>query len=231
MHNVLAFFLVIFFSLIACGKPIVDKADIRDQTIQSHERPIIDYKVARTYLFGELHYNNGVVTDVYCNNKYTAVHGVGKGKIPNPKFLNCEHTWPQSKFGLTDVDKKKNDLHHLFPVESNSNSIRSNNPFGDVKNSFNVCHDSYKGLIIGTNLTGFEPPERHKGNVARAVFYFSIRYNMQLDIVQETYLRKWHKNDPVDSFESTRNKRIEEIQGNTNPFIDDPSLVETISDF
>lgn len=227
-------------SIAACGKPIVDhtqaqeisvKQQIHQQLIKVH-KPVGDYTLARRYLFGQLHYNNGVVTDVYCDENYDAVHGVGYNRIPNPEFLNCEHTWPQSKFkGQPEEATMKVDLHHLYPAKPMANSARSNHPFGEVTNYYNVCGTSYKGTIIGRNITGFEPPEHHKGNVARALFYFSARYNMAIDPVQESFLRQWHVQDPVDIFELKRNKRIMEIQGNSNVFITNPSMVDRIEDF
>ena len=41
-------------------------------------------------------------------------------------------------------------------------------------------------------------------------------------------LIKWHKQDPVDREERRRNNLIEEYQGNRNPYIDNPELVETV---
>jgi endonuclease I len=41
----------------------------------------------------------------------------------------------------------------------------------------------------------------------------------------------WHESDPVDQEELERNQMVFEIQGNRNPFIDQPNLVSQISDF
>ena len=77
----------------------------------------------------------------------------------------------------------------------------------------------------------FEPPQRHKGNVARALFYFSVRYRLAISATQEAHLRAWHRKDPVDESEKNRNDLVQEIQGNRNPFIDFPHLVDSIDDF
>jgi endonuclease I len=224
-------FVFVFFCFPACGKPIVDKQQLHDEITRTHTNELDSYALARKYLFGELHYNNGIVTDVYCEQNYNSEHGVGYGKIPDPNFLNCEHTWPQSKFGTDYIEAKKNDLHHLYPATAFANSARSNHPFGELRKKNFVCGKSYKGKIIGSNEIGFEPSPKHRGNVARAMFYFSIRYEMPIDEKQEATLRKWHLQDPVDEFEFQRNKKIQVIQGNINPFILNPELVDTIENF
>ena len=75
------------------------------------------------------------------------------------------------------------------------------------------------------------PPAEHKGNVARALFYFAICYNLSISETEEFYLRQWHLFDPVDAEEIERNDQIEELQGNRNPFIDNPELVSSIRNF
>ena len=47
----------------------------------------------------------------------------------------------------------------------------------------------------------------------------------------ENLLRKWHFEDPPDEWEEKRNDLIELIQGNRNPFIDQPDLVERVAGF
>jgi endonuclease I len=77
----------------------------------------------------------------------------------------------------------------------------------------------------------FEPLDSHKGNVARAMLYFSVRYKKSLTDKQEKLFREWNNLDPVDLNEQIRNDRIEKIQGNRNPFIDDEKLVDQIENF
>ena len=41
-------------------------------------------------------------------------------------------------------------------------------------------------------------------------------------------LKIWNKEDLTSKKEKSRNDRIEEIQGTRNPYIDDPTLVDSI---
>ncbi|MFQ5444285.1 MAG: endonuclease [Nitrospinales bacterium] len=43
--------------------------------------------------------------------------------------------------------------------------------------------------------------------------------------------RDWNQADPPSEWEKERNGIIEGIQGNRNPFVDNPVLVENASDF
>lgn len=190
----------------------------------------LSYKEARKHLFGEIHLetdSNGshYVTDVYCLIKYDRSAGVGPGRIPNNNILNTEHTWPQSKFSSRHPkNTQKGDLHHLYPTNNRANGTRGNSPFGNVNGSE---LDNCEASAVGRDATigqAFEPPQETKGNIARALFYFSVRYDMNLSRAEREVLIQWHDQDPVDSFESKRNDQVHEIQGNRNPFIDYPEL-------
>lgn len=68
-------------------------------------------------------------------------------------------------------------------------------------------------------------PEYGKGIVARAVFYFAVRYKdgfRMEDKMDLELLLRWHEEHPVDVYERHRNAAIQELQGNRNPFIDFP---------
>ncbi|MBX3017355.1 MAG: endonuclease [Bdellovibrionaceae bacterium] len=168
------------------------------------------------------------IRDVYCEKNFNGA----PGRIPDDKIINTEHTWPQSRFGGSGRDMQKSDLHHLFPSDSELNSNRGNHPFGEVKSNSQTlkCTQSRAGSNVDGDFV-FEPPVEHRGNVARALFYFAVRYGMSIDATQEATLRKWHVADPVDADETDRNDAIEKVQGNRNPFIDQPELVNQISNF
>lgn len=223
------------FALAPNPKDEALKLDLFKIAMKNHKA--LGYNPAKKYLFGQLHLEKGpegyFVKDLYCEINYTK--GVGPGNLPDQNQLNCEHTWPQSKFSTQfPTELQKSDLHHLYPTDSKANSTRGNFEFADVVSNENLtnCKASRSGASVTSGgHTYFEPPASHKGNVARAIFYFSVRYKMPIGDAQEEFLRRWNQLDPVDDSEMARNNAIEKLQGNRNPFIDHPELVDQISDF
>ena len=116
-------------------------------------------------------------------------------------------------------------MHHLFPTDSKANSTRSSLPFGEVSDA--------KWAEGGSkcDLKRFEVRKESRGNSARAMFYFAVRYEQKIGQTEEETLRKWNREDPVDAHEKARNDRVETLQGNRNPFIDNPEFVDQIADF
>lgn len=185
----------------------------------------LDYTEARYQMFTYVDNYDGWVDCIYTYDKMKC------NTIPNHTIMNCEHSWPKSLFGSYDKKYKYTDLHHLRPSQSRANSIRSNNYYGIVVDIRHQLDDSKSGKDEN-GYTVFEPVDDKKGDLARGYFYFCIRYKDEnLNDDYEKMLRKWHKEDPVDEKEFNRNSRIEDVQGNRNPFIDEPSLVDKISDF
>jgi len=201
----------------------------------------VSYNAARKNLFGWLHllgndFSSYTLTTLYCDATLTnddfEKFPLEPMAIPDTTVVNTEHSWPQSKFtGKFSKADQKSDLHHLFPVLSKVNSIRGNHPYGNVeKVSVQACGTA----VLGSSATGkkvFEPSDEDKGDVARAIFYFSIRYKAGIDAEQEATLREWHEMDPPDSDEILRNENIHSIQHNRNIFINEPNLVQDIGDF
>lgn len=136
--------------------------------------------------------------------------------------FNTEHTWPQSLFN--SLDPMVSDLHHLFPTDDNSNGERGNNPFGVVSNpSWSVGGSK-------SNNSEFEPRDQQKGQTARAMIYFVLRYQNYNNFFtsQESVLRTWHQNFPPTDVEKNRNEDINTYQHNRNPFVDYPQFLERI---
>jgi deoxyribonuclease-1 len=197
----------------------------------------VGYEGARKIMFGELFIkkdNQGsYVQDVYCSKKFYFQNVSDVSNMGNE--VNIEHTWPQSKFnGNFDKNVQKSDMHHLYPTDSDANNRRGNHEFGAVDanhDELNVhdCSSSRLSDISGHFM--FEPPKDHKGNVARSLFYFAVRYKLFIGPAEEMILKIWHKSDPIDESELARHELIAKYQKVRNPFIDFPQLVDKISDF
>ena len=202
---------------------------------------VLGYDGARKIMFGKLFLksdsNGSYISDVYCQKRFGANAGVGAGRIPDGTKINCEHTWPQSRFTHAYPNEmQKSDLHHIYPADSKANSIRGNDEFVDVASdngqlNNDNCSSSKYGSSSASSSDGFEPPLTHKGNVARSLFYFSVRYKIALSKNEQDVLRRWNDLDPVDQEEMDRNDAIYAVQGNRNPFIDFPGLANDISKF
>ena len=85
----------------------------------------------------------------------------------------------------------------------------------------------------------FEPRNAKKGDIARAILYFHVRYNsrrtpnytLENFNLEEATLIQWSAADPPDAFERQRNSLAFRAQGNRNPFIDHPEYVAAVGDF
>lgn len=134
---------------------------------------------------------------------------------------NREHVWPQSLLGVSSDPTSVNvasDLYNLMPANPGENSSRGNKPYSAL-------------------LSGYEPRDEVKGDVARALFYMMVMYdNLSLvntapGIHEMGYLDEllaWHIADPVSQFELNRLEVIASEQNNRNPFVDYPHLVDLI---
>jgi len=197
----------------------------------------LGYKQARRYMYNFIDNKNGEVEGVYSGYKKKWRYG---GKGTNPMPINCEHTVPQSFF--RKQEPMKSDLHHLFPTYANWNRIRSNFGFAEIDDQTTTQwmrqQESKEEIPSKATIdeysefapNKFEPREAHKGNLARAVFYFFTMYPNQAGDIDRVAniktLYQWHLQDPVDEAERKRNETIARYQGNRNPYIDQPDLVK-----
>ena len=179
---------------------------------------------------------DGTVRCVYSG--YSVEHTVGDQSTPAE--FSCEHSycqsWIDSEIVGIENDRAKADLHHLFPVKFSVNSARSNHPFDNRESCTNTYSEDGGNTIscLGINQEDnvvFEPDEQHKGDLARALLYFIVRYETGLTFgnveMLETIL-EWHYEDSVSSTELDRNDAIYDFQTNRNPFVDHPEFVEEI---
>ena len=182
----------------------------------------LDYTGARLAMFSSIDNEGGEVECVYTGFRLKT------DAIPDHTIMNTEHTWAQS-WGA-DIWPARTDLHHLFPTTSVSNSVRASYYFGEVVSVNWSDGGSMRGLDAGGQIV-FEPRDTHKGDLARALFYFSVRYLMEIPDGQEAVIRAWSNQDPPDQKELQRNDDVERTQHNRNPFIDHPEYLDQIIDF
>lgn len=192
------------------------------------------------------HRADGKVWDMYSNatNFTFGSDQCGTYKSEGDCY-NREHSVPKSWF--SERSPMKSDAWHVYPTDGKINGMRSNNPFGEVGSNASSSKNGFSkwGSCVTPGYSGtvFEPNDEYKGDFARTYFYFATRYQSQINnwggifissyphIVQWQLdmLLRWHEMDPVSQKELDRNDAVyESKQGNRNPFIDYPELVDLI---
>ncbi len=190
--------------------------------------------------------SDGKVWDMYSNATNFTFGADQCGSYKNEgDCFNREHSVPKSWF--SERSPMKSDVWHVYPTDGKINNYRSNNPFGEVGSGASSSKNGFSkwGSCVTPGYTGtvFEPNDEYKGDFARTYFYFATRYQSQINnwggifissyphIVQWQLdmLLRWHEMDPVSQKELDRNDAVyESRQGNRNPFIDYPELVDLI---
>lgn len=206
----------------------------------------LGYRSARDQMYGSNNIDNtdGTISGVYTGFTITVAQNTNTARTESfDKGINTEHTWPQ---GMFDSDEPmRGDIHHLFPTREDVNNARASLPFAEIpdqntskwyRNSSNQTSvptsniDEYSELLSGSS---FEVREDHKGNTARAIFYFWTIYQDESKVADDAsffngmkdVLLTWHDLDPVDQAEVDRSLGAESAQGNRNPFVHDTTLV------
>lgn len=184
----------------------------------------------------------GQVWDMYSNSTRYYPNRLGDSGCS----LNIEHCLPKSWWGGT-VNEAYKDLYNLNPSDQRANSQKSNYAPGHVTKGDKFDNGSFRMAKANTSGYGYicwEPAEEYRGDFARAYFYMATAYEylewtaypdyisnasylMFSEPIQQVLL-DWHRADPVSDKECCRMDYISDIQGNRNPFIDYPELVEYI---
>ena len=164
------------------------------------------------------------------------------------KDFDIEHMLPKSWWG-GDVNPAYCDIFHLVPGDYSANRSKLNHAPGMPSDSTfnNGSFVTGSGAAYGLTRV-FCPADEYKGDFARAYFYIATCYGDSLTwltsgepgiaMTNEGWeefrpwlrdlLLSWHRLDPVSKKELDRAIQVNKIQGNRNPFIDYPDLVEYI---
>lgn len=154
---------------------------------------------------------------------------------------------------LKSINSKRNN--HLFGVVKSFTSNKTLSTNEEVSYTYNGVTKPYGQLKIysgedlnpnaGSTEGVFEPLDSKKGDVARIFMYILTRYKDVIEegnysIIYSVYtpertvksvydlLLAWHESDPVDQIEINRNHQAYLLQGNRNPFIDNPDYASLI---
>lgn len=208
--------------------------------------------------------NTTILLDIYSEipngpdaYEYTAANAIGSASAEGQGW-NREHMMPQSTFNSSYP--MYSDLFYVIPTDARINQLRSNYPYGKAgtTNFYTFTNGSKisNNATAGSGYTGrvYEPIDEFKGDVARSLLYFSVRYEGKLssfnfyngtsaandrsplDGTEEkafenwyvALLLQWHNQDPVSQKEIDRNNAVYAIQKNRNPFVDYPEWVNAI---
>ena len=247
--NKLCLLLILLTSIVSGQStifPNVYGEELLSSLVQEYKpNSVFSYNTARDSMYARIDNVDGTITCVYSGYSIAVPYGsLTPRNYTNAvsPIINCEHTWPQSKGASGNA---KSDLHHLWPTNESPNGARGSLPFDEIDDNdtdrwyLNVGYisvkpasqiDEYSELDINNR---FEVPENHKGNVARAMFYFYTMYKSQADAadpnffnIQKEIFRKWNMMDPVDESEIIRTNHIARYQeGKPNPFVIDTTLI------
>lgn len=148
----------------------------------------------------------------------------------SPGQWNREHVYAKS-LGNPNLGTSGpgSDAHHLRASDIALNATRNNYPFGEGSGNATLVNGTY-----------WYPGDEWKGDVARMVMYMYLRYGNQclpntVTVSSQNFsadmadiLLQWNAEDPVSQIEINRNTILEGVQGNRNPFIDNPAFATTI---
>ncbi|MEG1668811.1 endonuclease [Chryseobacterium sp.] len=171
---------------------------------------------------------------------------------------NREHAVPQSTFNSNYP--MYSDLHFVIPTDARINQLRNNYPYGignstihhTFSNTSKIANSAIPNYVYTNRV--YEPLNEFKGDIARMLLYFAVRYEDKLPVFNHStninpamdrspfdgtaersfdsayisMLIQWHTQDPVSQREINRNNAVYAIQNNRNPFIDNPQWVNTI---
>lgn len=147
-------------------------------------------------------------------------------------FWNREHVFSRSQAEPSmDLFGPGTDVHNLRASDSKMNERRANRRFAEGNGNADI-----------TPQGDFYPGDEWKGDVARMIMYMYIRYEDRCfpafaavgtqfydpEGIMVDVLLDWNSEDPVSEIELQRNEVLEDLQGNRNPFIDNPYLATLI---
>lgn len=188
-----------------------------------------DYFAARALFWQRLYAGGGET--LYCGARFAG---------PARRF-NMEHVFAMAwaaralDCGGRKVCREKSalfrrvagDLHNLYPALAEVNQARAAMAFGTLPGERRILFRRCD-FEVDAEARIVEPRPAARGKIARAVFYTAARYGFPIFPRHLRVLQQWNRRHPPDAEERRRNNLIAQLQGARNPFIDDPSLADSL---
>ena len=192
-----------------------------------------DYDYVAKKLFWNELYTYGGWT-LYCGYRFNS-----NKETVNHRLVEIEHIYPTASMlqqvgcnsrmqcregGNKRFIQMEADMHNMYPVIQDILLPARKPLFGEIKGEhwkFKDCDYERSGGMV-------EPRPVARGNVARALLYMHIKYNVEINPATMKIIKLWNREDPPSKQEKLRNDRIEALQGQRNPYIDQPSLADRI---
>jgi len=245
MKKLSTFIIALVMSYPFAGTAFADEGNTSIQSFSKAKKILIKqiYRAHQTTFYCGCTYSQGkIITDtndyVPKNERWVRAH-----------LLEWEHIVPAHAFGQSFiewrgghpecVDSKgksfkgrncarkvaikfrymESDMYNLVPAVGEINALRSNYSFTIIpgeRREFGECDMEIENRKA-------EPPPNVRGDIARTYFYMDWAYPGHgiISKKNQKLFKAWDKEDPVDAWECERCKRIEQIQGNDNPFVKD----------
>jgi len=165
--------------------------------------------------------------DLYCGQRFERYQ----------RWVNIEHVYPMAwvtralSCGTRQQCRQRSarfnaieaDMHNLYPAIRKWNDARGAMAYGEISGEDWVA--PHCDLEIDEAARRVEPRAAVRGDIARAMLYMEAQHGLVIYKRQRALLLDWHRADPPDDHERWRNDRIEQLQGNRNPYIDDPQAL------
>ena len=178
----------------------------------------------KKHFWGELYKEGG--TTFYCKKPFTKKNIL----ITNSYIYSSSWVRDHLTCGTPRQCRNENeqyrqitsDLHNIVPADSRFELKRKSSLFGAVGDQVEkeACDFRRSYLLL-------QPPKDIKGDIARAIFYMHTSYQLPIMGTIDD-LKRWNLEDPPSEEEIERNKRINEIQGNENIYINNPEKADQL---
>lgn len=206
-------------------------------------------KIIKDFMLGTSYVGDGdeieicQVSDIkkFVSDKANAINFVNlkvelnDGTFKNLETINRLYVYKESEGSRGGV---ASDYHNLFASNSSGNSARGNKQFG-------IAEDGKESYDYKATDTLFEPNDSDKGKLARAILYMdtcyddvslldglftedqTLFYNQGMHGNRDIIV-SWAQEYLVDYHEYQHNVVVQSYQGNRNPYIDFPGLVDYV---